>query len=189
MSGKRIMKTSKKPAALLLSLALILTAVLGATAAYLTTRSDGITNTFTPAAVTCKVQETLNGTGKVITVQNTGDADAYIRVALVATWQDSSGNVYIKAPASSAYTVTRGTGWVKSGDYYYCRTAVAAKNGSTVSATPDAITVTAAANVTPPAGYSLHVEVLAEAVQVVQGDKTAGAAYAWGDTAANQLTK
>lgn len=185
MSGKRMMKTSKKPAALILSLALILTAVLGATAAYLTTRSSGITNTFTPAAVSCAVDETLSGADKVIQVKNTGDADAYIRVALVATWQDSSGNVYIKAPAlNTDYSVTHGTGWVKSGDYYYFKNAVAASTGVTA----DAITVKALTTAAAPAGYSLHVEVLADAVQVVQGNATQGAAYAWGNDAAGNLS-
>lgn len=186
MSGKRIMKTSGRPVALLVSLALILTAVLGATAAYLMTKSDGITNTFTPAEVTCEVKEEFDDleNKKIIKVQNTGDADAYIRVALVATWQKSDGTVYAKAPTSSDYTVSRGDGWVQSGDYYYHKAAV------NVDATTDtAITVVSKNTAAPADGYSLHVEVLAEAVQVVQGDKTAGAAYAWGETAAGVLTK
>ncbi len=177
MSGKRIMRTSKKPAALILSLALILTAVLGVTAAYLTTRSSGITNTFTPAKVSCAVQETLNGTSKVITVKNTGDADAYIRVALVATWQDSSGTVYIKAPKEGTdYTVTLGSGWVKNSDGYYYHKADVAVNATTATA----ITVVKGSTSAPTTDYSLHVEVLAEAVQVVQGNATQGAIYAWG---------
>lgn len=187
MSGKRIMKTSGRPVALLVSLALILTAVLGATAAYLMTKSDGITNTFTPAKVTCKVDEKFEDleNKKIIKVQNTGDAAAYIRVALVATWQKSDGTVYAKAPTSpSDYTVSLGDGWEKSGDYYYHKAAV------NVDATTDtAITVVSKNTAAPADGYSLHVEVLAEAVQVVQGDKTAGAAYAWGETAAGVLTK
>lgn len=183
MSGKRMMKTSKKPAALILSLALILTAVLGATAAYLTTRSSGITNTFTPAAVSCAVDETLSGTDKVIKVKNTGDADAYIRVALVATWQDKDGVVYIKAPKEGTdYTVTPGSGWVKSGDYYYHKADVDV--GET---TGTAITVVSK-NTSAPDGYSLHVEVLADAVQVVQGNAKQGAAYAWGNDAAGNLS-
>lgn len=177
MSGKRMMKTSKKPAALILSLALILTAVLGATAAYLTTRSSGITNTFTPAAVTCEVDETLNGADKVIKVKNTGDADAYIRVALVATWQDSSGTVYIKAPKEGTdYTVSHGTGWVKGSDGYYYHQA----DVDVGATTETAITVVKGSTSAPTTDYSLHVEVLAEAVQVVQGNAKQGAIYAWG---------
>lgn len=183
MSGKRMMKTSNKSAALIVSLALILTAVLGATAAYLMTQSDGITNTFTPGQVSCKVVEDLTSSDtKIITVENTSDTAAYIRVTLVATWQTDDGTVYAKAPVEGPnkdYTVSLGarSNWVQNGDYYYYKDSVAANGGKTT----DTITVEATANTSnrAPEGYSLHVEVLAEAVQVVQGNPTEGAIYAW----------
>lgn len=62
--------------------------------AYMFHKSQTVSNAFTPAKVDCSVNEVFDGTEKSgITVTNTGNVDAYIRVRLVFHWEDSKGNV------------------------------------------------------------------------------------------------
>lgn len=51
----------KKPALLIVALALILTVAVGGTVAYLTTKTDSKINTFTPSQVSCEVTEKFDG--------------------------------------------------------------------------------------------------------------------------------
>ena len=130
MKGKRVMKT-KKPVALVAILVLLCCAVAG-TVAYLVTSTGPVPNTFTPASVTTEVVEEFNGTTKSnVRIKNTGNIDAYIRVAVVANWIDKDGNVYGGATpvAGKDYTLTPKTGenenWFQGSDgYYYCKTAI-----------------------------------------------------------------
>ena len=181
MSGKRIKHSGdKKPIALLVSLALVVTAVLGVTIAYLTARDDSITNTFVPGEVSCEVTESLDGTEKKnVCVKNTGDADAYIRAAIVVTWQDEDGNVYAKAPTANDYTMSLNTtDWEKSGDYYYYKSAVVAGTGVTEALINSC---TQESDAAVPDGYTLHVEILAQAIQSTPvGALQNTAQYAWG---------
>ena len=62
--------------------------------AFMFRESPDYTNTFVPADVDCKVQEVFNGTMKTsVTVENSGNISAYIRLRVVTYWQDSKGNV------------------------------------------------------------------------------------------------
>lgn len=130
MKQHRNTHSRKKTAALLVSLVLVLTAVLGATIAYLSSETPSVTNTFEPASVSCRIEETFNegNTAKTgVTVTNTGNIPAYIRVAVVANNVDESGNLLAGTPE---ITISLGADWVKSGNYYYYTKAVA----------PDAVT-------------------------------------------------
>lgn len=130
-----------KTAALLVSLVLVLTAVLGATIAYLSSETPSVTNTFEPAYVTCEINETFNtdNTAKTgVTVKNTGNIPAFIRVAVVANNVNLDGNVVAGTPE---LTLTLGEGWVKSGNYYYYTQAVE-PNGSTGNLLGTAINLT-----------------------------------------------
>ena len=59
----------------------ILTAAVGGTMAWLSTKTQELTNTFEPAKVTCAVEEdfTDKTTKKDVRIKNTGTTDAYIR--------------------------------------------------------------------------------------------------------------
>ena len=144
------MKLNKRALVLLVSLAVILSLTVGGTLAYLVVKTDVLTNIFNPT----KVEVTINDG----TITNTGDIPAYVRVAIVATWQ-KDGAVYAQAPvAGSDYTLNL-NGWVQGSDgFYYCQTAVA--NGSNESA--PAVTVR---NETNAEGYTLSIEVLVSAIQ------------------------
>lgn len=92
-------KQTVKPSALLVSLLLLLTVTIGGTLAFLLDSSGPITNVFTPSKVTTEVEEEFDGkVKKNVKIQNTGDTAAWIRAAVVITWQDKDGNVYGQAP-------------------------------------------------------------------------------------------
>lgn len=92
-------KQTVKPSALLVSLLLLLTVTIGGTLAFLLDSSDPITNVFTPSKVTTEVEEEFDGkVKKNVKIQNTGDTEAWIRAAVVITWQDKDSNVYGQAP-------------------------------------------------------------------------------------------
>lgn len=114
------MKNQKMKSMLMLAAAaLLLTLAVGSTLAYLLDTTATVSNTFTPAKVTCKVNEpgwTDGGSTKTnVSITNTGTVYAYIRVAVVGNWYNAAGNII--AP----HTVDLGTpdGWTKSGGYYY----------------------------------------------------------------------
>lgn len=164
-----------------LGVILILSLAVGGTLAYVVTETAGISNQFIPAYVTCQVNTTTDGT---FDVKNTGNVDAFIRATIVVNWMDDSGNVRGIAPSASDYTLEiNSTNWRydnATGYYYYVS-----------SVSPGALTdklITAyglAANVTAPAGYTLSVEVVAEAIQA-EGNKDSDGKLAvedaWGVT-------
>lgn len=147
-----------KQVLLIVSALLVLAVGTTATLAYLADKTDDLTNTFTPSAVTCQVNEQFNGAAKSnVTIKNTGDIAAYIRVAVVANWVDANGNVIASATPSFSST----SDWQKIGDYYYYTKVVPA--GQETSRLIDSIT---AANVSgKPDGCKLKVDILAEAIQ------------------------
>lgn len=121
------MASKSKKILLVAMVALILTAAVGGTVAWLTTSTGPIENIFDPSKVTCKINETFDGSTKSnVSVKNTSDIPAYIRVALVAAWQDASENV-AGGKGSWEPSFNPGADWIKRSDgYYYYTKAVAA---------------------------------------------------------------
>ena len=162
---KRSHRRSGKSAALLVSLLLILTVTVGGTIAFLVDSDGPLHNLFNPSKVTTKVEETLSGnTKKDVKIQNTGDTEAWIRAAVVVTWQDKDGNVYGQAPvAGTNYTAwTPGTVWLTGDDgFYYYRYPVAAGD-TTANAL---ITSIAPIGDAPADGYYLTVEIIGSGIQ------------------------
>ena len=140
----------RKEFVLLVSVFVMIAGVVGGTIAYLTSHAE-ITNNFTMAHVDCVVNDNQ-------TITNTSDIPAYIRAAVVVTWQ-KDGNVY-GVPVN--YTVTPGTGWTEKNGYYYYEPALDAK-GQGVDTT-SALTVTSS-DTAPEEGCTLVTEILAEAIQ------------------------
>ena len=161
---------------LVLSLALLISGAIGGTVAYLLTSTNGITNTFTPAEVPISVSDTMSNNEKSnVKVTNNGNVDAYIRIALVATWQDKDGIVY---PGTPTINPVPKTGWVKrDGGYYYYTEPV--KPGESTPAAFEPISVPSGA----PDGCHLVIDVLAESIQAKGVDGSDSAAkIAWGYT-------
>ena len=115
-----------------------------------------------------KRQEWENGNSVKSNVQikNTSNVDAYIRVTLVANWVNTKTNaVYAQQPvADTDYTLVLNTaandGWFKVGNYYYCKTKIAADD-----MTPVLINSCSQIEGKVPEGYTLQLQVIAEAIQ------------------------
>lgn len=153
---------------------LLLALAIGGTLAWLSTKGDPITNTFTPSKVTCEVTERFNGVIKSnVNVTNTGDTDAYIRVKLV-TYRVNDKEQHIGGTALLP-PFTLGANWVKYGDYYYYTLPVA-PGGSPETNLTESMTLTG--SYTDADGGKQAVDVMAEAIQSVP-EKAVKAA--WGD--------
>lgn len=165
--GKHHKKSRRtgKSAALLVSLLLLLTVTVGGTIAFLMDSDGPLNNLFNPSKVTTYVDETLDGeTKKDVKIKNTGDTEAWIRAAVVVTWQDKDGNVYGQAPvAGTNYTAwTPGTDWLTGDDgFYYYKYPVAA--GATTSNA--LITQISPIGNSPAEGYYLTVEIIGSGIQ------------------------
>lgn len=146
----------------------------GFTLAYLVDWEPEVENNFGYAWVSCAVSEKTSGNTKSeVTVENTGNTAAYIRAYWIITWKDANGNVYgASQPVQDTnYTLTlNDNGWSKIGDYYYCNQAVA-PNANTADLIESCVYVTGA-----PAGYTLSVQIIADAVQ---SNPTSAVTEAW----------
>lgn len=149
------------PAVLLCVLAAVV--ICGTVYAYMFHRTGEEGTTFTPATVSCKVAEEFNGTEKSsITVQNTSNIPAYLRVRLVTYWVNGEGEVAAKSSPelSIEYDSTK---WIKDGDSdtFYCKTPVAPDAPNNV--TPELLTLPI--ELTVEDGFKQVVDVFAEAIQ------------------------
>lgn len=169
----------RKPIAVMLSIAVLILGLVGGTLAYFFTHTNNLTNNFAYARVTCQVEEQFDGTAKSnVTIKNTGDIPAYIRAAVIVTWKDAEGNVYGQLPVlGTDYNITYGSAWAQNGDYFYCTAPVNAG-----ASTPVLIeTCTEISANRPAGGYTLSVEIIADAVQ---SQPSNAVVEAWGDTPA-----
>lgn len=111
----------KRLIVVLIIAAMLLLASVGTALAYMFKDTGDVPNEFIPGVVSCEISEEIkNDVKSKITVKNTGNIDAYIRVKLVTYWVNGSGDVVPKAPAEINFTP--GSGWVKSSisnTYYY----------------------------------------------------------------------
>lgn len=179
--GKRLMKKQprrwNRSAALLVCLLLALGCTVGGTLAYIFTNTSPVKNIFQPTEVTTTVDEDFDGETKSnVKIQNTGSTDAWLRAAVVVTWQNAAGEVYGKAPVQGTdYSITYNVSeqvtsdkWVKGADgFYYWPSPVAPTEKSGVLITECKLADTANA----PDGYTLAVEILGSGIQ----SKPAGA--------------
>ena len=159
---------------LIASLAVLLTATVGSTAAWLVSKPAAVENDFVPGKVACQVLEKFGTESgayvkRGVCVKNTGNTDAYIRVLLVFTWKDKDGNIFSNKPQEGKdYQINKNlTDWIKqesdAGTYYYYKKPVArdAETDVLIELLRQADGVTGPENGT----YKLSVDILADAVQ------------------------
>ncbi len=171
---------------LIASLAVLLTATVGSTAAWLVSKPAAVENDFVPGKVACQVLEdfgTESGTSvkRNVRVKNTGNTDAYIRVLLVFTWKDKDGNIFSNKPQEGKdYQINKNlTDWIKqesdAGTYYYYKKPVArdAETDVLIELLRQTAGVTGPEN----GKYKLSVDILADAVQA---DPPEAVADSWG---------
>lgn len=132
----------------------------GSVYAYMYRKSIAVDNTFIPAYVACVVDEDFADNKKTsITVENTGNIDAYIRVRLVSYWIDESGAIVSKS--SEMPTFTKASDWIQdAGNDTYYYTKKVAPDASTTTLLDSDITLRLSSE-----GYRQVVEVFAEAIQ------------------------
>lgn len=195
MNGKRVLKTNRKaPVALVAILVLLCCAVAG-TVAFLIDSTGSVKNTFEPSHVTTYVEETFaNGKKENVQIQNTGDIDAYIRVAVIVNWADKDGNVYGEKPeAGTDYTISYnktvqadGGQWIEGSDGYWYYTKPVAPSTENNPQYPGVLINSCTQTGTAPAeGYALQVTILADGIQSVPTSTVVGV---WGVTVANDGT-
>ena len=174
-----------KKSIIIASVMLLLLATVGTTLAYIFTETKPVENTFNPSKVSCAVVEnngtpvtgSVTNTGNIkenVQIKNTGDTDAYIRVAVVVNWMDEAGTkVWATKPVEGAdgdYTITYnlGNGWVKGSDgYWYYTKSVPPTEGNNLT---DILIKNATQNKEGPKGtdgtqYYLSIEIVASAIQ------------------------
>ena len=184
----------------IISLALLILITVGTTLALVFTKTGDVENTFKPSRVACAVVEGTNDpvehsnvdTGNVkeaVKIKNTGDTDAFIRVAVVVNWMSADGKkVWAQKPIKDTdYTINYNLsedGWFDGGDgFYYYSKAVSptAPNNLTEVLISNAALKSSA---TVPVGtdntkYYLSIEIVASAIQSTPTDVVKGE---WGVT-------
>ena len=111
-------KLNKKGIALLLATAVLLTAVVGTTLAYLVDITGSIQNIFNFGKVECKV--VFNETTNIYSVQNTGTVPAYVRVAIVINATDSTDSSKLTWDSNFSYQIApNADDWQLHEGYYY----------------------------------------------------------------------
>lgn len=172
---------------LIASLAVLLTATVGSTAAWLVSKPAAVENDFVPGKVACQVLEDFGkGSGtyvkRNVRVKNTGNTDAYIRVLLVFTWKDEAGNIFSNKPQEGKdYQIVMDdlTDWIMqksdAGVYFYYKKRVAPEEETRnlIESLYQIATVTGPEN----GKYKLSVDILADAVQA---DPPQAVAESWG---------
>lgn len=148
-------------------LSLVLVLLCGTAVALMFRQTSLLTNEFETAIVDCWVHEQTN-TGSVmasakssITVENTGNIPAYIRVRFVSYWVDTEGHAVGKASEMPVISYDETT-WFEQNGIYYCRPPIAVggytpellQSGKTIVLRADAET-----------GYRQVLEVFADAIQ------------------------
>lgn len=110
-------KMNLKSALLLTAVAVMLLVAVGGTVAYLTDRTESVTNTFTPTKVHTEIDEEFDGdTKSEIIITNAADSvKVYIRVALAGNWVNAAGDIV--EPWTPRFTL--GSDWVAYDGFYY----------------------------------------------------------------------
>jgi len=152
----------KKSLITLVSILAILCVTVGGSLAFLVDTDGPINNIFNPSEVTTAVTENNEGgVKKDVKITNTGDTEAYIRAAVVVTWQNTDGEVYGQAPSVTDYKIVWGSEWKPHGEFWYYTKPVAA--GASTTNLIDSCELTNDAKV--PEGYFLNVEIIGSGIQ------------------------
>ena len=148
-------------------LSVVLVLLCGTAVALMFRQTSLVTNEFETAIVDCQVHEQTDtgsemaGAKSSITVENTGNIPAYIRVRFVSYWVDSESHIVGKASGMPVISYDETT-WFEQNGIYYCRTPIAVggytpellQSGKTIVLRADAET-----------GYRQVLEVFADAIQ------------------------
>lgn len=145
----------------------VLALLCGTAVALMFRQTNLLTNAFETAIVDCWVHEetdtgsVMAGAKSSITVENTGNIPAYIRVHFVSYWVDAEG--YVVGKASEMPDIPYdANAWLEQNSIYYCRTPIAVD-----AFTPELLQTgkTIVLRVDEGTGYRQVVEIFADAIQ------------------------
>lgn len=172
-----------KKSIIITSVILLLLVAVGTTLAYVFTETEPVENTFIPSRVSCAVVENgkepesgslvnIGDSKNNVRIQNTGNTDAYIRVAVVINWMSADGKkVWAQKPVEDTdYTITFNLsedGWFYGGDgFYYYSSPIAPTELTNVlirnAALKDGVKAPIGTDTTQ---YYLSIEIVASAIQ------------------------
>ena len=163
-------KINKKSLLLLIAVAVIFTAAIGGTVAYLVTSTPAVTNVFEPATTGVEVTDKIeNGFKKNVVITNKSTIPVYLRVAVIANWVNDDEQIV--APWSDYGNLGVDTSkWTLKNGYYYYKGTVAANGNVTLFEKYE--------QPEPPvAGAHLEMDVIA---QIIQAEPTDAVTEAWG---------
>lgn len=179
--GKRVLKKCRLTPLAAAALLMVLVMSVGGTLAWLTAHTNAITNTFTVATPGVKIEEGFDKQTKSdVKVKNTGEVEAYIRVALVPTWEDENGNAVAEPASLDDLSITWGNSgkWLKGTDgYWYYKEPVAPGYSTEV--------LLEKATVTTENGYHMNLQVMADSIQA---DPTRAVTAMWGTAKRGAVT-
>jgi hypothetical protein len=172
-------KYINKKSIIIASVMLLLLATVGTTLAYIFTETKPVENTFNPSKVSCAVVEkgyepvsgeiqNISDIKSNVQIKNTGDTDAYIRVAVVVNWASADGScVWAQKPTDDDYTITYNlsNGWFNGGDGFYYYSKAVSPGESTSVLIDEAKQLLAAPKGTDGTQYYLSIEIVASAIQ------------------------
>lgn len=162
----------KKEKLLVVALAVLCLCILsGSTLAYLITGTGPISHIFTPGTVSCEVvkenETEAEGYANHVRIKNTGTVQAYIRAAIVVTFEkvDKDGNITVSSitPDEGDYIIqfAENTNWKKGPDGFWYFT----KPVDAGASTDELILYCHKQKSVAPEGYTLTVKVVASAIQ------------------------
>lgn len=175
---ENIVKKNKTGIILPALLILVLAVSVGISLAFISAKTESAVNTFTQSMVSCEVLEDyFDGISKEqVQIKNTGNTDAYIRAAVVATWlsDDGTGIYGVKPIENQDYYITYSSdsGWEKAADGFWYYTLPVAANAETEELIESCSIIDGKA----PSGYHLSIEIVASAIQA---SPTSVAAEQW----------
>ena len=130
-------KRSIKPFLIAFCVCILACAAISGSLAWLISTPEQVVNSFTPGVVTIEVDETFDDehtTKQNVSIKNTGNVPAYIRVALVPAWVDDEGNIAAKPASLEQLDNDCNIAWGEDGNgyeadwfigadgFYYCKT-------------------------------------------------------------------
>lgn len=160
------MKTHKNLKGLLILFAgvVMVLGIVYTTVAFLQTKTTPLENEFVYAEVSSEVVEDFvdgDTTKSNVRIENTGNTAAYIRATFVITFQNDANEVSSKVPVENTdYTIVPGTGWtLQSEDGYYYYNEIVESGDETSNL------INSIVSLDHPEGYTLSVEIIADAIQ------------------------
>ncbi|MBR6506762.1 MAG: hypothetical protein IKT37_04080 [Clostridia bacterium] len=186
----------KKPKIPILYIVLIISAIVifvsvSAVMAYMLRESSDITNVFVPANVDCEVIEIFEDNKKTsIKVENKSNIKTYIRLRVVAYWQDSKGNIVVREEGGPE--IEFGTKWTYDTEkwfydaaektfYYKSAVNVGASTSELLKlgGTFDGIQLNAVTKDVNGVDFTYH-PVITFIAEAVQAEPNGAVTYAWG---------